>query len=306
MRFDPDHLETLVAILDEGSFDAAARRLHLTPSAVSQRIRALEDAAGRVLVRRGSPATATEAGTALVRLGRELRLLDAEAAAVLAADAHPTALDLPVAVNADSLATWFRPVLGAIAARPGIALRLQVADETASAQLLRRGEVLAAVTTQSRAVQGCAVRPLGVQRYRAVAAPDLLARHRRGRGVDWARLPMVVFDELDGLQDRLLARRGLARPPVVHRIPSTADFLEAICAGLGWGMVPLAHVESAGARLHVLPGASTLDVALHWQRWRLRTPALDALDDAVLAAATTGLRRPRRSPSEEDQEPARA
>ena len=102
-----------MAIAETGSFEAAARALHVTPSAVSQRVRALESVAGQVLVRRGTPCRPTAAGEALVRLGRQTRLLQAEAAEALGARA--TGSSCPVAVNADSLATWWRPVLAEVA-----------------------------------------------------------------------------------------------------------------------------------------------------------------------------------------------
>src|SRR5689334_20259681 len=142
MRFDPSQLETLLTISEEGSFDGAARRLHVTPSAVSQRIRALEGTAGQVLVRRTLPAAVTEAGAPLLRLAQQLRMLAAEAGAELGTD---DVVELRVAVNADSLATWFRPVLSDLARRPGTALRLAIEDEGHSHELLRVGEVLAAV-----------------------------------------------------------------------------------------------------------------------------------------------------------------
>lgn len=283
MRFDPAQLETLMAITEEGTFEAAARRLHLTPSAVSQRIRALERSAGQVVVRRTSPAEVTDAGAPLVRLARQMRLLADETAASLGGDA---VADLAVAVNADSLATWFRPVLAAVAERPDTVLRLHVEDESFSHDLLRRGEVLAAVTSQPQPVQGCSVEALGALRYLPAAAPALLERHRRGRGVDWPRLPVVVFNEKDRLQDQVLSAHGAGRPPVVHRVPSTADFLEAVRCGLGWGMLPEPQLATAPAdELVRLPGATPVDVTLHWQRWRLESPALDELTRAVRRAA---------------------
>ncbi|GAB2736118.1 LysR family transcriptional regulator ArgP [Nocardioides pakistanensis] len=283
MRFDPAQLETLMAITEEGTFEAAARRLHLTPSAVSQRIRALERSAGQVVVRRTSPAEVTDAGAPLVRLGRQMRLLADETAASLGGDA---VADLAVAVNADSLATWFRPVLAAVAERPDTVLRLHVEDESFSHDLLRRGEVLAAVTSQPQPVQGCSVESLGALRYLPAAAPALLERHRRGRGVDWSRLPVVVFNEKDRLQDQVLSAHGAGRPPVVHRVPSTADFLEAVRCGLGWGMLPEPQLATAPAgELVRLPGSKPVDVTLHWQRWRLESPALDELTRAVRRAA---------------------
>ena len=286
MRFDPEHLTALVAIAEEGTFDAAARRLSLTPSAVSQRIRALERVVGGVVVQRTTPATPTAAGEPLVRLGRQWRLLAREARAELGGDEQVVA-ELGVAVNADSLATWFRPVLAAVAQRPEVALRLHIEDQGYTDGLLRRGEVLAAVTDSPTPVQGCSVEPLGTLRYRPAAAPALIERHRHGRGVDWRTMPMVVFNERDHLQDDVLAARGLARPPVVHRVPSTEDFRAALVAGLGWGLLPLAHLDAgvAAGQLAPMPGSRPHDIALHWQRWRLESRALAALTEDVRAAS---------------------
>ncbi|HET9501852.1 MAG TPA: ArgP/LysG family DNA-binding transcriptional regulator [Marmoricola sp.] len=291
MRFDPTQLETLVSIVDAGTFEAAARRLHVTPSAVSQRMRALERSAGQVLVRRTTPASVTAAGEPLLRLGRQLRLLAEETAALLGADGAPS---LPVAVNADSLATWFRPVFTAVAERGGWGLQLHVEDQAYTHDLLRRGEVLAAVTSDPEPVQGCLVERLGALRYTPAAAPALVERHRRGRGVDWSSMPMVVFNEKDHLQDQALAAHRASRPLVVHRVPSAADFFEAVRRGLGWGMVmdqQLGPAVDAG-ELVVLPGARSVSVELFWHRWRLDSPSLDALSDDVRRAAAALRRRP--------------
>ncbi|WP_406035919.1 LysR family transcriptional regulator ArgP [Nocardioides sp. NBC_00163] len=295
---DPTQLETLVVIAEEGTFDAAARRLHITPSAVSQRIRALERAAGQVLVRRTTPCTPTEAGEPLIRHGRQLRLLLDEAAATLSADktGDATVVDLSVVVNADTLATWFRPVLDEVATWDRTALRITVEDQGYSADALRRGEVLAAVTSEPKPVQGCTVEPLGRLRYTPGAAPTLIERHRKGRGIDWGAIPMIVFNEKDHLQDEVLAAHGATRPPVVHRVPSSHDFHEAIRRGLGWGMLLDAQAEAdleSGATVP-LPGARPIDVQLFWQRWRLDSIALDDLSEAVRRAARDQLRRTRR------------
>ncbi|MFE4001056.1 LysR family transcriptional regulator ArgP [Nocardioides sp. YIM B13467] len=292
---DPTQLETLVVIAEEGTFDAAARRLHITPSAVSQRIRALERAAGQVLVRRTTPCTPTEAGEPLIRHGRQLRLLLDEAAATLSAgdSSDDTVVDLSVVVNADTLATWFRPVLDEVATWDRTALRITVEDQGYSADALRRGEVLAAVTSEPKPVQGCTVEPLGRLRYTPGATPALVERHRKGRGIDWGAIPMIVFNEKDHLQDEVLAAHGATRPPVVHRVPSSHDFHEAIRRGLGWGMLLDAQAEAdleSGATVP-LPGAKPIDMQLFWQRWRLDSIALDDLSEAVRRAARDQLRR---------------
>ncbi|MER7557994.1 ArgP/LysG family DNA-binding transcriptional regulator [Nocardioides sp. NPDC126508] len=294
---DPTQLETLVVIAEEGTFDAAARRLHITPSAVSQRIRALERAAGQVLVRRTTPCTPTEAGEPLVRQGRQLRLLLAEAAATLSTGSDDSVVDLSVVVNADTLATWFRPVLDEVATWDRTALRITVEDQGYSADALRRGEVLAAVTSEPKPVQGCTVEPLGRLRYTPGATPALVERHRKGRGIDWNAMPMIVFNEKDHLQDEVLAAHGATRPPVIHRVPSSHDFHEAIRRGLGWGMLLDAQAEAdLEARTTIpLPGARPIDVQLFWQRWRLDSIALDDLSEAVRRAARAQLRRTRQA-----------
>ncbi|MER7301253.1 LysR family transcriptional regulator ArgP [Nocardioides sp. NPDC127514] len=295
---DPTQLETLVVIAEEGTFDAAARRLNITPSAVSQRIRALERAAGQVLVRRTTPCTPTEAGEPLIRHGRQLRLLLGEAAATLSADttSDATVVDLSVVVNADTLATWFRPVLDEVATWDRTALRITVEDQGYSADALRRGEVLAAVTSEPRPVQGCTVEPLGRLRYTPGATPALIERHRKGRGIDWGAIPMIVYNEKDHLQDEVLAAHSATRPPVVHRVPSSHDFHEAIRRGLGWGMLLDAQAEAdveSGVTVP-LPGAKPIDIQLFWQRWRLDSIALEDLSEAVRRAARSGLRPTRR------------
>ena len=290
MDLNPGQLDALVAIAEHGSFEAAARELHITPSAVSQRVRALEAMAGQVLVSRGAPCRPTPHGERLVRLGRQTRLLYDEASAALGAVAT---VELPVAVNADSLTTWFRDVLATAAGWDGTAIRLQVEDQAYSQQLLRSGDVLAAVTSDPEAVQGCSVEPLGALRYVPAAAPAFAGRWRRGRAPDWAAMPAVVFGAKDDLQQDMLRRRGVPQlPPVVHQVPTSADFLAAVRIGLGWGMLPepQARADLAAGHLVRLSG-DVLDVPLFWQRWRLDSPRLTTLTDAVREAAGRHLRR---------------
>ncbi|ADP83144.1 LysR family transcriptional regulator ArgP [Pseudofrankia inefficax] len=297
LELPPAQLATLVAIVELGSFDAAARHLHLTPSAVSQRIRALESAAGQVLVRRSLPCRPTTAGEALLRLARQTRLLHAEA--VEALGGRPSArVELSVAVNADSLETWFRDVVAEVARWDDVVLRLHVEDQAFSAGLLRGGEALAAVTSDPVVVQGCRCEPLGTLRYRPAATPEFAARWCADGPPDgaadyrWDRMPLLVFNEKDGLQHELLRERGvLAAAPAAHRVPTTAGFHEAVRLGLGWGMLPDAQLDGdlATGRLVTLTDTH-VDVPLYWQRWRLDSPLLDRLTAAVTTAAGRHLR----------------
>ncbi|HEX3712334.1 MAG TPA: LysR family transcriptional regulator ArgP [Trebonia sp.] len=288
MDLNPAQLDALVAIAEHGSFDAAARELSITPSAVSQRIRALEAAAGQVLISRGTPCRPTPHGEWLVRLGRQTRLLYAEASQALTA---ATPVELPVAVNADSLAVWFHDVLSEVAQWDGTAVRLYVEDQGYSQDLLRRGDVLAAVTSDPAAVQGCTVHPLGALRYVPAATPVLAARWQRGQSPDWAAMPVVIFNAKDDLQHEMLRRhQALPGPPVVHRIPSSADFYAAVRLGLGWGMLPEPQARGqlgSGDLVRLSP--DVIDVPLYWQRWRVDSPKLTALTAIVREAAASHL-----------------
>jgi LysR family transcriptional regulator, chromosome initiation inhibitor len=296
VELNPAQLEALVAIADCGSFDAAARRLHVTASAVSQRIRALESSVGQVLVSRGTPCLPTPRGERLVQLGRQTRLLYDEAAQELGT---MTSVELPVAINADSLGTWFRDVLAETAGWDSTALQLHVEDEAYSQELLRRGDVLAAVTSDPVAVQGCAAEPLGAMRYVPAATSAFAARWRTANGLDWAAMPMLVFNDKDDMQHRQLRRYGVAQPPpVVHRVPSTSDFHAAICLGLGWGMVPsLQAVSDFVCGRLVQLSCDVIDVPLHWQHWRLDSPRLVQLTAAVRGVARRHLRQQRPAPA---------
>jgi LysR family transcriptional regulator (chromosome initiation inhibitor) len=288
-----DQLAALLAIVDGGTFDAAARNLRITPSAVSQRIKALERQVGRPVVRRTVPCTPSPAGQVLVRMARQLRLLEEDTAAALQAQ-EAGAGDLPIAVNADSLATWFAEVLRTAAGWADTVLRLHVEDEDHSAALLRSGEVIGAVTADPVPAVGCSVTRLGSMRYVAVVDPGLLGRYTRDGSADLGHLPVLRFNEKDDIQDRLLAAIGVTGP-AAHRIPTSQGFLAAVRTGLGWGMLPVLQLGddlSTGAlvRLPVATGSGEVDVPLYWQAWRLDSPRIDRVREAVLAAARAGLR----------------
>ncbi len=294
MQFDLAQLRALAAAVDEGTLDGAARRLHVTPSAVSQRLKALEVAAGRVLLVRSKPVRPTAGGEAVLRLARQVELLAADTAALLdRADEHP-APAVAVAVNADSLATWVLPALAPLAGE--VRLELHREDQARTSDLLRAGTVMAAVTAEAEPVPGCSVERLGAMRYRPRASRAFVERWMP-EGPTLAALaaaPAVVFDRDDRLQDDYLRRltRGRAdvRPPQ-HRVPASADFLTAVRLGLGWGMLPDLQLGADDGDLVAFDPRVAVDVALHWQQWKLRSPALDSVAAALLGAARAQLRQ---------------
>jgi LysR family transcriptional regulator (chromosome initiation inhibitor) len=289
---------TLAVVVAEGTIEAAARALHLTPSAVSQRIRALEEQVGRVLLVRGKPMRPTDAGAAIVRLGRQIDLLEREVLGELGAGSdasheHARPTSMPLAVNADSLATWLLAALARAARDYPVVFDLHRDDQDFTAALLETGTVMAAVTSQAKPVSGCVVRPLGVMRYEPFATPQFVSRwFAVSDDADaFVRAPVVCFDRRDDLQARFIRSRGAddALAPR-HYVPSSADFAAAVAMGMGWGLLPLQQAAPllADGRIIRLTG-DAIGVALYWQQWNLRSHLLTSVAEQVASAAREAL-----------------
>lgn len=294
---DYSALSALAAVVREGSFERAARALHVTPSAISQRIRLLEERVGCALVVRGQPCRATEAGRRLCQHVDRVRLLEQELEGTVPALAPPEGIarvPLPVAVNADSLATWFAPAMAQFAAEAPVLMEIAVDDQDHTAEWLRSGAVLAAVTGTARPATGCNSRPLGSMRYIAAATPAFAARHfSSGVGAGTlARAPSLVFNAKDELQAQWaqrLCHRHVELPR--HTLPSPHAFVTATLAGMGWGLHPQALIASnlsEGSLVELVPG-EPLDVPLHWQQARAASALLDGLTKRLEAAAKLAL-----------------
>ena len=286
-----EQVRALAAIVDTGSFELAARSLHLTPSAISQRVRALESSVGQVVVRRTHPCTATEAGAVLVRLARQVELLEEESSDLLGV-ARASPLVLRVAINADSLDTWLTALLTPVAGWADTRLRFTIVDEDRTLELLRDGEAAAAISTQSESVPGCRSIPLGVMRYLPVAAPELAELFTRPDGeVDWEGLPVLRYNDHDHLQEEFLAARGWATSLPASQIPSAPGLKSGLLAGMGWALVPemAAGEDLSQGRLVTLTD-EVADVVLHWHVWKVPSHRLERLSAAVVQAAQTGLR----------------
>ncbi|SIS83902.1 LysR family transcriptional regulator, chromosome initiation inhibitor [Paracoccus saliphilus] len=288
LMLDYPALRALAEIIRRGSFEAAAHALAITPSAISQRIRGLEDRSGAVLIDRGPPVRGTEAGLRLAAHLDQVRLLES----TLTGGFHPAQPPvIRIAMNADSLATW---AMTPLTAAPGL-IDLVIDDQDHALDLLRNGQVAAALTSDSRPITGCDSIPLGRMRYRATATPEFAERHFPD-GPDAGSLscaPALNFNSKDGLQDRWIRQmtgRRIAQP--LQRIPSSQAFAEATRLGLGWGMNPEAMIaeDLTMGRLIDLAPERPLDVPLYWQIARISTDALEPLTRAIREAARISLR----------------
>ncbi|MEV8250385.1 LysR family transcriptional regulator ArgP [Microbacterium sp. NPDC076768] len=286
MKIDPELAATVAAIDDEGTLDAASRRLQITPSAVSQRLKTLEQQLGRILVVRTKPARLTAAGEAVVRLARQIALLehDAMVGVGVEEDDGGRRVSIPLAVNADSMATWFLAPLGRLSNERGIDFDLHRDDQNFTARLLESGAVMAAVTSEDTPVAGCSVSNLGMLEYRAMAEPGFAARwFPQGATVDALRAaPFVDFDRRDTLQREWLAAMAVDQEGVPrHYVPASHDYALAVSFGLGWGLVPVLQNSEGLVPL----GGPTVRVQLYWQQWNLQSELLDSIAAEVAAEA---------------------
>lgn len=290
-------LAAVAAVLREGSFDKAAAVLGVTPSAVSQRVKGLEERLGVALVTRGAPCLATPVGARLCAHFERVRLLESDISGELQGlagprDERPT---LRVAVNSDSLATWFPLAAAQFTAASGALLELVLDDEAHTAERLRTGEVMAAVSADPAPVAGCKIYPLGALDYAAVASPAFHAAHftNGDAGRNLRSAPMLRFDRRDELQFRWMREAcGETVLPPTHWAPSTHGMLELTLAGLGWSMAPVSMAAPllAQGRLVELEPLHRIAVPLNWQRTRLNTQLLDAMTKAVRQVAAQWLR----------------
>ena len=295
---DARQLDALAAVIEGGSFGAAAKALHITLAAVSLRIKSLEATMGQRLLVRGKKVRATPAGQALMGHVKRVRLMEADlldGRPGESADAGPRPQSLSVAVNADSLATWFLPGVAAALAEHHLLLDIVIDDQDHTHDALLSGDVAGCVTTLAQSIRGCVAEPLGVMRYRAMASPDFLAR---SGGQEFAarlsaqallRGPAVIFNRKDSLQDLFLTQHaGLpGTSGSRHFVPAVDAYEKALELGLGWGMVSDLQLAARAGRAElreVLPG-SAVDVMLYWQHWAREPAAAQRLTRAVRQAA---------------------
>lgn len=282
--------EALLAVIDTGSFEQAAALLHLTASAVSQRISAMETELGTPLLIRTRPTRATAAGQRLVQYLRRSRLLEQEFLAD-SAEAEARPMQVALAVNADTLATWFLPGLAQFLIDEHLLLDVTLDDQDHTYSLLSQGLALAGVSSEAEAMRGCHVEPLGIMRYRLLASPAFAAQwFPEGLNREAARkAPVMVFGRKDKLQsDFLLRELGLPEGSYpCHYMPAAEAFMKAIRLGLGYGMLPevqFGDLLDRGELVDLAPAIPT-DVRLYWHAWRVQSPKLERLSTRVLAAA---------------------
>lgn len=288
---DRRSMEAFAAVIDEGGFERAAKRLHLTQSAISQRVKLLEEAAGQVLLIRSSPPKPTEAGIEVLKHCNKIRHLEGDLLRSLNPFSDKKFQTLAMGINADSIATWFFPAISQFLSKEDITLDLRVDDQDQTHRLLKKGEVLGCISSQKTPVQGCTVTFLGSMNYRMVAAPKFIERwFKEGLNLESiGKAPLLVFNKKDELQTTVLKREFGQVPGNIptHYVPSTEKFLEFILSGLAYGVVPdfqsLDHIRN-GSLVDLFPGGH-IRINLFWHCWNLKSRFLKAFSTVLLEQA---------------------
>lgn len=292
---DLRQMAALAAIIEEQSFEKAARKLHITQSAVSQRLRQLEERLGQTLVVRSNPIQATRAGQQALKYFRQVSMLQNELMDELSLEQESGFTKVAIGVNADSLETWFLDAVSPLLDKRKLLLDLKVDDQDQTHHLLRTGEVLGCISASPEAMQGCSCIPLGVMPYRCLASPEYLQRYFPN-GVTsegFTRAPVAEFNNKDELQNRYLDKFfGVAAGDYPrHRIPSSETFFDLIMRGYACGMVPdqqsLPMIES-GRVVDMTPG-QYLAIPLYWHVWNLKSDLAQDLTEQLTSAAADKL-----------------
>ncbi|MGK5025620.1 HTH-type transcriptional regulator ArgP [Janthinobacterium sp. RB2R34] len=295
MELNPKHTEAFRAVIETGSFEQAALKLHLTSPAISQRVRALESQLGNALIVRSRPARATRTGQRLMQYLKRARLLEADLEAELAVQ-QDAPLSLVLALNADSMGTWFFPALADILSRERVLLDLAVEDQDHTYTLLETGMAIGCISTEPKPMRGCSAEPLGVMRYWLVATPAF-RQQWFADGLTRAaarKAPVVAYTRKDTLQSTYL-QQALGLPEGAypcHYVPGATSHFNAIRYGLGYGMVPelLLQANPDGQLVERLTPKQPADVALYWHTWKVQSPRMEQLSRQIVAAARTVLK----------------
>lgn len=294
-RPDYRNLQALDTVIRERGFERAAQKLCITQSAVSQRVKQLENQFGQPLLVRTIPPRPTEQGQKLLALLHQVEMLEEMWLTDESGGAAP--LLLSIAINADSLATWLLPALKQVLADSPVRLNLQVEDETRTQERLRRGEVVGAISNQSKPLPGCLVDEIGAMDYLFVSSPEFAARYF-SKGVTRQALlkaPAVAFDHLDDMHQAFLQQNFELPPGSVpcHIVYSSEAFVQLARQGSVCCMIPHLQIEkelNQGELVDLTPGLCQRRM-LYWHRFTPESRLMRNVTDALIADGRKLLRQ---------------
>ncbi len=291
-------IEAFAMVILEGGFEKASRKLHLTQSAVSQRVKQLEDQYGQVLLKRTSPPEPSEAGLPLLVHYRQVKQLEDDLHLTTMADQKASFTSLAIAVNADTLATWFFSAINDLLQENNIVLDLYVDDQDRTHELLQEGKVWGCITTRKKPLQGCSSTPLGKVNY-GIFSTKAFAEKWFANGLSaeaFNRAPMARYNRKDDLNNRMFALLLDKEPenPPTFFIPSTEAYGRFVSEGKCYGILPeqqSQELEASGKIINLKPD-SCIEVELFWHCWNLKSSLMENFNRSLLLKIRAILRKP--------------
>jgi LysR family transcriptional regulator (chromosome initiation inhibitor) len=291
--FDYKLIEALAMVAREGGFDKAARTMYITQSAVSQRVKLLEEHTGQVLLARTTPPQATSAGQKLIKHYLQVKRLEDDLKGEIDEVGDKGFTSIALGINADSLAFWLLKAIHPFLLEERVLLDIRVNDQEQTHQLLKDGEVMGCISTIAQPMQGCRIEYIGRMNYRMMAAPEFATRWFPDGLVieDVRRAPAIIFDRQDELHHKLLYQALEEVPAAIptNYVPSVEKFAEFIALGLAYGMLPdqqSTPLIGTGQIFDLSPDCH-VPVKLYWHCWNLKSDLLKKLTQQLISQAKT-------------------
>ncbi|WP_261843603.1 LysR family transcriptional regulator ArgP [Aliamphritea ceti] len=290
---DNKGLAAFTAVIQQRNFEKAANQLCITQSAVSQRLKLLEELLGQTLLMRTPEICPTRAGQALLKYAQNLQQLEHALQHELEPQQQQSWVQLSIGTNADTLATWLPQALAPWCLQNKVLLQLHVDDQDQTHHLLHSGEVMGCISSLAKPAHGCVSTPMGSIEYFCIASPAFRQTYfSTGVTADnFQQAPLVRFNKKDLLQHQYLNdyfQLDADQLPQ-HQLPSSEGFLDWIRLGMGWGLAPkeqLLDLLDKGEIVELTP-QQTVTVPLYWHQWRVSSGLTDSLKQHVLMHINT-------------------
>lgn len=287
-KLDYKLLNALASVVELQSFELAAKQLFITQSAVSQRIKQLEESVGQPVLIRRQPLEATATGKALLKHYRLVQQLENDLLPEILPEQPRKPVKITLAVNADSLATWLIEALSPLLSTQLIELDLLIEHEERTIEKLKSGEAIAAVSTVAKPLSGYRAIKLGKIRYLLVASKSFKARYF-AHGVNQESLkmaPAVSFDHKDNMHVRFIAQHFqlAADEYYCHSVRSSEAFVAMAKQGVAYCLLPELQIRDLLARgeLVNLCADKQLVETLYWHYWLLSKGVYQKLSTQVI------------------------
>jgi LysR family transcriptional regulator (chromosome initiation inhibitor) len=239
-------IEALYMVQKLQSFEAAAEKLHLTQSAISQRIKVLEAYYGEPLLIRSLPYRPTQLGEQLIGLFKRVCLLEEDFSQELKEKKMP--FRCSIALNRDSLETYFLSLLQHTTLFKGMILEIIADDQEKTLEYLKNGLANIAISTSSMGTLGSKTHFLGDMDYILVASPELYEQYFSKLPPSKAlyQAPALKYDQHDTLHHRYLEKFfNLTEESLQYLvIPSVQGFKQCALQGYAYGLIPKIDVEA--------------------------------------------------------------